>query len=204
MNEHQTESKKLPTVATMAAPNRQNRISSGPCGLQLLQDIWFMEKLVNFDCDVIPERRMHARSSGTFGTFTSTSTFAVTRDISKYSRAKVFYLHHAAQREPHPRCALQVRIIAGADPEKVAGNPFDVRQIGAHGDGNNDPPDASQLVVPVNQQVLYEQIAHSLMGAPQSIQMRHISNCMKANKAWGMGVARALGVCLSQVELRSP
>jgi catalase len=36
----------------------------------LLQDVWFLEKLAHFDREVIPERRMHAKGSGAFGTFT--------------------------------------------------------------------------------------------------------------------------------------
>lgn len=50
----------------------------------LLQDVWFLEKLAHFDREVIPERRMHAKGSGAFGTFT------VTHDISQYTRAKIF------------------------------------------------------------------------------------------------------------------
>jgi catalase len=50
----------------------------------LLQDTWYLEKLAHFDREVIPERRMHAKGSGAFGTFT------VTGDITKYTRAKIF------------------------------------------------------------------------------------------------------------------
>lgn len=50
----------------------------------LLQDVWFLEKLAHFDREVIPERRMHAKGSGAFGTFT------VTHDITRYTRAKIF------------------------------------------------------------------------------------------------------------------
>jgi catalase len=48
----------------------------------LLQDVWFLEKLAHFDREVIPERRMHAKGSGAYGTFT------VTHDITKYTKAK--------------------------------------------------------------------------------------------------------------------
>jgi catalase len=41
-------------------------------------------KLANFVREVIPERRMHAKGSGAFGTFT------VTHDITQYTRAKIF------------------------------------------------------------------------------------------------------------------
>src|SRR3546814_19483171 len=50
----------------------------------LLQDLWFLEKLAHLDREVIPERRMHAKGSGAFG------TFKVTHDISKYTKAKLF------------------------------------------------------------------------------------------------------------------
>jgi catalase len=40
--------------------------------------------LAHFDREVIPERRMHAKGSGAFGTFT------VTHDITKYTKAKLF------------------------------------------------------------------------------------------------------------------
>jgi catalase len=50
----------------------------------LLQDVWFLEKLAHFDREVIPERRMHAKGSGAYGTFT------VTHDMTKYTRAKLF------------------------------------------------------------------------------------------------------------------
>jgi len=50
----------------------------------LLQDTWYLEKLAHFDREVIPERRMHAKGSGAFG------TFRVTADITKFSKAKIF------------------------------------------------------------------------------------------------------------------
>src|SRR6267143_337929 len=53
--------------------------TAGPRGPALLQD-----KLANFDREVIPERRMHAKGSGAHGTFT------VTHDISRYTKAKIF------------------------------------------------------------------------------------------------------------------
>ena len=38
-----------------------NIMTAGPRGPTLLQDIWLIEKMAHFDCDVIPERRMHAK-----------------------------------------------------------------------------------------------------------------------------------------------
>ena len=76
--------KKLTTAAGCPVVDNQNTMTAGPRGPQLLQDVWFLEKLAHFDREVIPERRMHAKGSGAFGTFT------VTNDITRYTRAKLF------------------------------------------------------------------------------------------------------------------
>ena len=64
--------------------DNQNSLTAGPRGPLLAQDLWLNEKLADFVREVIPERRMHAKGSGAFGTFT------VTHDITKYTRAKIF------------------------------------------------------------------------------------------------------------------
>jgi catalase len=76
--------KKLTTAAGAPVVDNQNVITAGPRGPQLLQDVWFLEKLAHFDREVIPERRMHAKGSGAFGDFT------VTRDITRYTKASLF------------------------------------------------------------------------------------------------------------------
>lgn len=75
---------KLTTAAGCPVADNQNVMTAGPRGPQLLQDVWFLEKLAHFDREVIPERRMHAKGSGAYGTFT------VTNDISQYTRAAMF------------------------------------------------------------------------------------------------------------------
>ena len=76
--------KKLTTAAGTPVVDNQNTQTAGPRGPALLQDVWFLEKLAHFDREVIPERRMHAKGSGAYGTFT------VTHDISRYTRAALF------------------------------------------------------------------------------------------------------------------
>jgi catalase len=76
--------KKLTTIGGAPVPDNQNVLTAGPRGPQLLQDVWFLEKLAHFDREVIPERRMHAKGSAAYGTFT------VTHDITKYTKAKIF------------------------------------------------------------------------------------------------------------------
>lgn len=74
----------LRTAAGAPVPDNQNTMSAGPRGPLLLQDVWFLEKMAHFDREVIPERRMHAKGSGAYGTFT------VTNDITRYTRAAIF------------------------------------------------------------------------------------------------------------------
>jgi catalase len=76
--------KKLTTEFGAPVVDNQNIQTAGPRGPALLQDVWFLEKMAHFDREVIPERRMHAKGSGAYGTFT------VTHDISRYTRAKIF------------------------------------------------------------------------------------------------------------------
>ncbi len=75
---------KMTTVAGAPVANNQDSVTVGPRGPMLLQDVWFLEKMAHFDREVIPERRMHAKGSGAFGTFT------VTHDITKYTKAAIF------------------------------------------------------------------------------------------------------------------
>ncbi len=79
-----SQEKKLTTRNGAPVVDNQNTMTAGPRGPVLLQDVWYLEKLAHFDREVIPERRMHAKGSGAYGTFT------VTHDITRYTRAKVF------------------------------------------------------------------------------------------------------------------
>ena len=75
---------KLTTAFGAPVPDNQNSLTAGQRGPMLLQDVWFLEKLAHFDREVIPERRMHAKGSGAYGTFT------VTKNITKYTKAALF------------------------------------------------------------------------------------------------------------------
>lgn len=76
--------RKLTRTTGAPVPDNQNVQTAGPRGPMLMQDFWFLEKMAHFDREVIPERRMHAKGSGAFGTFT------VTHDITKYTKASIF------------------------------------------------------------------------------------------------------------------
>ncbi len=78
------EKNKLTTIAGRPVGDNENSMTAGQPGPVLLQDVWLLEKLGHFDRELTPERRMHAKGSGAFGTFT------VTHDITKYTKASIF------------------------------------------------------------------------------------------------------------------
>lgn len=77
-------SKYLTSANGAPVADNQHSLTAGPRGPMVLQDIWFQEKLAHFDREVIPERRMHAKGSGAFGTFTTT------HDVTRYTKASIF------------------------------------------------------------------------------------------------------------------
>lgn len=91
--------------------DNQNSQTAGARGPMTIQDTWLMEKLAHFDREVIPERRMHAKGSGAYGTFT------VTHDITRYTRASIF--SHIGKQTP---CFVRFSTVAGergaADAER--------------------------------------------------------------------------------------
>ena len=57
-----------------------------------------------------------------------------------------------------------------------------------------------RLMTPAQQKVLFENTARAMGDAAKEIKIRHIGNCLKADPAYGKGVADALGICLSEVQ----
>jgi len=84
MKNEKKQNRKLTTASGKPYVEHENTMSVGPRGPLLLQDYIYHEKMAHFNRERIPERIVHAKGSGAFGTFT------VTNDISKYTRAKVF------------------------------------------------------------------------------------------------------------------
>ncbi|SFU78248.1 catalase [Pseudoduganella namucuonensis] len=74
----------LTTASGIPVADNQNSLSAGPRGPLLLQDFHLIEKLQHFNRERIPERVVHAKGSGAYGTFT------VTHDISRHTKARLF------------------------------------------------------------------------------------------------------------------
>jgi catalase len=79
-----SQASKLTTASGIPVADNQNSLTAGPRGPVLLQDFHLIEKLQHFNRERIPERVVHAKGSGAYGTFT------VTHDISRYTKAKLF------------------------------------------------------------------------------------------------------------------
>ncbi|CRL46407.1 Catalase [Sodalis glossinidius str. 'morsitans'] len=74
----------LTTASGIPVADNQNSRSAGARGPLMLDDFHLVEKLAHFNREVIPERRVHAKGSGAYG------TFRVTQDIRRLTTASPF------------------------------------------------------------------------------------------------------------------
>jgi catalase len=61
----------------------QQALTAGPRGPVLMQDVELLEQMQHFNRERIPERVVHAKGSGAYGTLT------VTNDVTRYTKAKL-------------------------------------------------------------------------------------------------------------------
>ncbi|WP_432798591.1 catalase [Poriferisphaera sp. WC338] len=76
--------KTLTTASGSPVADNQNTVTAGPRGPVLIEDYHLLEKLAHFNRERIPERIVHAKGSGAYG------TFKVTNDITQYTKAEIF------------------------------------------------------------------------------------------------------------------
>jgi catalase len=76
--------KQLTTAAGIPVGDNQNALTAGPRGPLLVQDWQLFEKHAHFNRERIPERVVHAKGSGAYGTFTCTA------DITRFTKAAIF------------------------------------------------------------------------------------------------------------------
>ncbi|MGC2759514.1 catalase, partial [Candidatus Binatus sp.] len=85
------EPKQLTTESGAPVADNQNSLTAGPRGPLLVQDWQLFEKHAHFNRERIPERVVHAKGSGAYG------TLKITGDLSRYTKAKA--LQPSAQSE---------------------------------------------------------------------------------------------------------
>jgi catalase len=78
-------SKLMTTDAGRPVGDNQNSLTLGPRGPVVFEDFLLFEKMAHFNRERIPERVVHAKGSGAYGTFTCTNP-----DMAKYTTAKLF------------------------------------------------------------------------------------------------------------------
>jgi len=78
-------SKVMTTDAGRPVGDNQNSLTVGPRGPVVFEDYLLFEKMAHFNRERIPERVVHAKGSGAYGSFTVTNP-----DIAKYTTAKLF------------------------------------------------------------------------------------------------------------------
>ncbi len=112
-NSDSNNQKKCPVLTTAeGAPiGRQHALTAGPKGPLLMQDVQLVEQMQHFNRERIPERVVHAKGSGAYGTFT------VTHDITKHTKASIF-----SKVGKETECFLRFSTVAGergaADAER--------------------------------------------------------------------------------------
>ncbi len=74
----------MTTDAGIPVADNQNSLTAGPRGPVLMSDHQLIERMAHFNRERVPERVVHAKGAGAYGTFT------VTHDISQYTRAALF------------------------------------------------------------------------------------------------------------------
>ena len=65
----------------------------------------------------------------------------------------------------------------------------------------SQPGNLFRLMSPEQQKALFENTARAMGDAPKEVKVRHIGNCMKADPAYGEGVAKALGIPMSDLKM---
>src|ERR1700730_19017036 len=79
------ERKTMTTDAGRPVGDNQNSLTVGPHGPVVFEDVLLFEKMAHFNRERIPERVVHAKGSGAYGSFVCTS-----REITKQTTAKLF------------------------------------------------------------------------------------------------------------------
>jgi len=92
----------LTTTAGNPIADNQNSIIAGPRSPLLLQDYQLLEKLAHQNRERIPERTVHAKGSGAFGTLT------IIHEFTKYTKASVF-----AETGKKTACLARFSTVAG-------------------------------------------------------------------------------------------
>jgi catalase len=174
----------LTTSAGIPVGDNQNALTAGPQGPLLVQDWQLFEKHAHFNRQRIPERVVHAKGSGAYGTFT------VTGDISRYTKAKVF-----SAVGKHTPLLLRFSTVAG---ERGLPTPSAMSVASPSNDSRTAADDFTQpgnlfRLLPAGEKArLFRNLAAAMQEVPDFIVRRQLEHFAKADPSYAKGVEQAL------------
>ena len=136
--------------------DNQNSLTAGENGPVLLQDIHLIEKLASFDRERIPERVVHARGVGAYGTFVSEG------DMSRYTKAAFL---NKAGKSSNVFVRFSTVINSSGSPE-IARDPRGFATKFYTEDGNYDLVGNNLPVFFIRDAMKFPDMVHSLKPSP--------------------------------------
>ena len=136
--------------------DNQNSMTAGENGPVLLEDIHLIEKLASFDRERIPERVVHARGVGAYGTFVSEG------DFSQYTKAA--FLNQAGK-STNVFVRFSTVINSAGSPE-IARDPRGFATKFYTEDGNYDIVGNNLPVFFIRDAIKFPDMVHSLKPSP--------------------------------------
>ena len=105
--------------------------------------------------------------------------------------------------EPNSFGEWQEQPGASEPPLKLQGDAYHWNFREDDDDYYTQPGKLFRLMSPGQQQVLFDNTARAIADAPKEIKVRHIGNCLKADPAYGKGVAAACGIPIERSQIAS-
>ncbi len=189
--------KQLTTAAGRPVGDNQNALTVGPRGPIVFEDFLLFEKMAHFNRERVPERVVHAKGSGAYGSFVCTNP-----EMPMYHRDGAMRFDgnfgSAPNYEPnsfqgpveHARYRERPRTITGA---------VDRHDHRADSDYYTQPGNLFRLMTPDARARLIGNIVASMQSVPRHIQARQTGHFYRADPEYGCGVAEGLRLRMEEV-----
>jgi catalase len=153
----QQQTKTLTTNAGAPVANNQDSLTAGEDGPVLLQDLHLIDKLQSFDRERIPERVVHARGVGAYGTFVSYG------DQSQYTKAAFL---NEKSKETHVFVRFSTVMPATGSPEQGTRDPRGFATKFYTEQGNYDIVGINQPVFFIRDAIKFPDFVHAMKASP--------------------------------------
>lgn len=153
-----TNDRVLTTDQAVPVTDNQNTLTAGRRGPVLLQDVQFIEKMAHFARERIPERVVHAKGAGAYG------TFQVYKSMAAYTKARFL-------QDPKKKTPVLVRFSTVTGPKGSADTVRDPRGFAVKfytEDGNYDLVGNNLPVFFIRDAIKFPDMVHAFKAAPDS------------------------------------